>query len=709
MGKRELNPADAYRKQQKKKDIQKSKKDQKVVREVQDLLNDPEKIEKEIQRVQSEADSNKLDKTYKDRLRELKMMKSVALKKQQVREQQIKIRTESQLKLGLKPTTADHEHQQDNEQDDYYNNESDTKTNNDDGQHGITKNTSIRYAETGRPEDSIYYHAIYNPSGDPPPGQAPRFRTITEAKPPLPPLPPNTRLIGGQHGIPLPPGPPPGLPPGFLPTRPPPPFPNESAQAFALPFPGMLPPRPPGMPMMVPRGQHVGPPMFHMQHGHTGMPNYSIPLNAPRPALQGEVGRNQRIRSDRTQAVDPLDPTADGYTSRFVNPDSRRHANNQQPEEIMDDVIEERIRQQKEYYDRQQIPQIPANLAESTTANDLHAPAVHTPPLLAVPPLENNIKNQHHPKNSSQMQPIPIASEVNSLTTPMTVNAPSVPSSRIAELMQRRRQVISDDVESGPRSGPQMSEVIAPNQSSATNVLIEKPNSAPSTSNNDNIGQRKAPLALLGEYGDDSDSDEDASVAENHTTTADINPTAYSNTSGQYPDISMKYPSTSIQYPDTSLQYPDTSLQYPDTSLQYPDTSLQYPDTSLQYPDTSAQYKTNHLNKTISGSATSTVSNTSKPQSAKLMGPKIVKTDAALTAFKPLSVKMKRPAATTTRVNPKPTVVITEKYDQNEIVRKKMKTDTTSTSNGNGVTTSAPVNSVEDAYKIFLSEINEMF
>lgn len=48
MGRKDLNPADAYRKEQRKKDIKKNKKKQAAVKEVTDMLNNPQQIEEEV-------------------------------------------------------------------------------------------------------------------------------------------------------------------------------------------------------------------------------------------------------------------------------------------------------------------------------------------------------------------------------------------------------------------------------------------------------------------------------------------------------------------------------------------------------------------------------------------------------------------------------------------------------------------------------------
>ena len=84
MGRKELNPADVYRKQQRKKDLKKCKENRNVVRSVQELLSDPGKIEDEIVKAQKASDASALDKGLKDRIKELKMMKSVAITKQKI-------------------------------------------------------------------------------------------------------------------------------------------------------------------------------------------------------------------------------------------------------------------------------------------------------------------------------------------------------------------------------------------------------------------------------------------------------------------------------------------------------------------------------------------------------------------------------------------------------------------------------------------------
>lgn len=49
-GKREMNPTDAYRKEQRKKEIKKNKKDRKRVRELGSWVKDPNVLKEEVRR-----------------------------------------------------------------------------------------------------------------------------------------------------------------------------------------------------------------------------------------------------------------------------------------------------------------------------------------------------------------------------------------------------------------------------------------------------------------------------------------------------------------------------------------------------------------------------------------------------------------------------------------------------------------------------------
>ncbi len=76
--KKGVNPAEAFRREEKKKQQKRNAQQKQAVKEIRTLLNDPDKIEDEIQRVQKQSDENRLDKSLKDRILELKRMKDIA-------------------------------------------------------------------------------------------------------------------------------------------------------------------------------------------------------------------------------------------------------------------------------------------------------------------------------------------------------------------------------------------------------------------------------------------------------------------------------------------------------------------------------------------------------------------------------------------------------------------------------------------------------
>eukprot|EP01042_Synura_sphagnicola_P035293 gene35293-45212_t len=187
--KKGVNPADAFRKEQRKKELKKLKKHREVVREVRDLLSHPDRIDEEIARVQRQSDENRLDKSLKDRIVELKRMKEVAVKKLQMQ--------------GHPPPPAT---------------TTSTSTS--------TSTTIVSSAAVPpppppplprRPEESVYFHPLYNPSGRPPPGQpqiyrpppppppAPAPHSAASAAAPLAQLLVPGRLVGGFNGVALPP------------------------------------------------------------------------------------------------------------------------------------------------------------------------------------------------------------------------------------------------------------------------------------------------------------------------------------------------------------------------------------------------------------------------------------------------------------------------------------------------------------------------
>lgn len=218
--KKDSNPVDSYRKQQKKKDIQKSKRDKKAVHEVKSLLNDPKKVDAEIAILQKEYDQNKLDKGLKERIKELNVMKNLAEKKEKLRNDTLKLRSINQPEK---------------------NNNTDVSSQNFEADETLGDELLISTKESRNPEDSVYYHCVYNPTGAPPPGQLPMYKSakrddigcikeinrtdgsqsnsqhfnMAPPPPPIQPIRPQIShqfphfAVGGVNGIPLPPPRPP--------------------------------------------------------------------------------------------------------------------------------------------------------------------------------------------------------------------------------------------------------------------------------------------------------------------------------------------------------------------------------------------------------------------------------------------------------------------------------------------------------------------
>jgi hypothetical protein len=347
--KKEKNPADAFRKEQRKKELLKLKKDRAVVREVHEMLNDPRKIDAEIAKVQKESNDNKLDKTLKDRIKELQRMKEVAQRKQLILVAQGKITKEeadsrlnpsiyqsnpglSDIHASSKPQPVSNQH---------------TKAASRISTEGLptySRGDTVPLASSIPVPTSVMMP--YPPALTPqlPMHQVPRGLPIAGL------------AMGGVGGIPLPPPRPMGgQPPPPTASRsgvmPPPPPPRPSmpvagaVSGYALPPPppprsaGWAGPTPPSALLMT--GQPVGypppgypymqQPMYAAPYGQlspygppAGMPYYpGYPPQVPRPGGGAPPPGKERerkarpVRSQRTEEVDPLDPAGKGYTERF--------------------------------------------------------------------------------------------------------------------------------------------------------------------------------------------------------------------------------------------------------------------------------------------------------------------------------------------------------------------------------------------------------
>ncbi|KAK9908252.1 hypothetical protein WJX75_004876 [Coccomyxa subellipsoidea] len=270
-GSRDMNPADAYRKEQRAKEIARNKKERKFQRDASKMKSNPEALKEELKEVLELEEEGKLNLTIKLKKRALQGAYDLALKKK-------KEEAHRAVQAATVPVFA-----------------------NEYG-HGVPEQ---------RPENSVYYHPTLNPGGVPPPGKAQRYRTDpfsepggpavpVPAAPPLPAGPAPGRLAGGppstSGALPPPPGPPPGaLPP---PPGPPPAFGAGMLPPPVGPPPGMHPP--PSMPppgYRAPLGPTPGPPPG-MHSGYTAPATGE--KKAPTITGQSTVAKLPKAQDDRT-------------------------------------------------------------------------------------------------------------------------------------------------------------------------------------------------------------------------------------------------------------------------------------------------------------------------------------------------------------------------------------------------------------------------
>ncbi|XP_073023944.1 protein EARLY FLOWERING 5-like isoform X2 [Primulina eburnea] len=240
-GGKTMNPTDAYRKEIRKKELKRNKKERKKVREVGILKKDPESLREQIQNLEAMKADGALDKARKHKKRQLEDTLNLVIKKRKEYEDKAKEKGEATVMFShLGPvrrrTTAEEEERVN---------------------HPI-------------PEDSVYYHPTLNPSGAPPPGKPPMFKSSIGPRIPLAEaLESNTTSSSKPESedatllAPTFPSPPPPLPisdldsgdgsvvPAGLPLPPPPPMPPKPANTDVttiLPPPPLPPPPPPGPP-----------------------------------------------------------------------------------------------------------------------------------------------------------------------------------------------------------------------------------------------------------------------------------------------------------------------------------------------------------------------------------------------------------------------------------------------------------------------------
>ncbi|XP_057536913.1 protein EARLY FLOWERING 5 [Amaranthus tricolor] len=240
-----MNPTDAYRKELRKKELKRNKKERKKVREVGLLKKDPDQIKDQIQKLEVMKAEGALDKARKHKKRQLEDTLNLVMKKRKEYEEKMKEKGEEPVMFShLGPVRRRTSAEEDDR------------------------------AKHPQPEDSVYYHPTLNPTGAPPPGKPPMYKS--SIGPPISLSEASTSTDAGPSAgpddveLPAPPPPPPlpqvGDPdaintidtPVSLPLPPPPPMPPNPAGsnlASALP-----PPPPPGPPPREQIGIRLPPP-----------------------------------------------------------------------------------------------------------------------------------------------------------------------------------------------------------------------------------------------------------------------------------------------------------------------------------------------------------------------------------------------------------------------------------------------------------------
>ncbi|CAL5198328.1 unnamed protein product [Lathyrus oleraceus] len=278
-----MNPTDAYRKEIRKKELKRNKKERKKVREVGILKKDPDQLKKQIDNLEMMKADGALDKARKHKKRQLQDTLNLVMKKRKEYEEKMRDKGEapvmfSHLGPPRRRTSAEEEER----------------------------------VNHPKPEDSVYYHPTLNPTGAPPPGKPPMFKSSIGPRIPL--FDASSSTAASSSGIESedgllsvpPPPPPPPLPdassaddavlPASLPLPPPPPMPPKPAAGVpaSLPLPP-LPPPPPGPP---PKEQAVNRPL----------PPPPPPLQQSQPPPPGTIEgeeRNQSALPDNLSSKEP--------------------------------------------------------------------------------------------------------------------------------------------------------------------------------------------------------------------------------------------------------------------------------------------------------------------------------------------------------------------------------------------------------------------
>jgi hypothetical protein len=681
------------------------------------------------------SSENKLDKSLKEKIGELKSMLSVAQKKELIKQNAEKIRSSHTVKID----DADKGEDEDDAEAQLMSHQPSGQSSSSSG----TTSAQHSVAVPRRPDESVYYHPVYNPTGAPPPGQPPLYRPRQEApfafsQPlasgnrnmiPLAQLPPGGPIVGGQNGVPLPPPrgnvliggqhgiplPPPRgnlliggqqgipLPPprlqghvmgsvagghgtagfpgpsysGIHPMHVPPPPPQATFLNYGPQFPGSL------HPMMLPTVPPPPPPL--------PAPAACVPGSHVLPASE-ELENQRTLTVNRKQAallsVDPLDPSGVGYTARFQNPLNRKIASSTAGESAVlrvSAITDDNCHQSADGINHARVfPEAvgPVPEVESGAQTTLDDFSQQRNPFCTAPSTEPSRIYQAPAATAAAVAP-PHISQTASFAA-FDTGSYSIPSTE--ELMKRRKQMLSEvETAVGPALGA-VAEAVCGHDSDPPADKNRYAHKRPAESvGNMNDKARTSLQSLLGDYSDDDD-DEGAEeeVREDQTSSRmppskvpRLDDAAAVTGPTSYPTFNHSRPEV-LQTTSVSLT-PLQPVSYADLMNTYGNLAVERAAPPMPPASISASIPNN-------SNVPSTVS-AAKPVSL----PKIMKADSALTAFVPSAIRVKRSA-------PAPAVLISTTNTAPVVAPV--------VSSTKPLATSAATIKVEGAYTDFLAEID---
>ncbi|KAF7008415.1 hypothetical protein CFC21_023171 [Triticum aestivum] len=450
-----MNPTDAFRKEQRRKELKRNKKERKKVREVGILKKDPDAIKDQIEKLEKMKADGALDKARKHKKRQLEDTYNLVVKKRKEYEEKMKEKGEQPVMFShLGPPKRRPAADEDDR------------------------------AKNPMPEDSVYYHPTLNPSGAPPPGKPPMYKSSIGPRIPLP------SSVGagasssmteseeaGPSTMPPPPPPPPlpassepsdlSVPSLPLPPPPPPPPPKPAGAVIAPGLPLPPPPPPPGAPPREPVLDHTllppppPPPQRPLQQpplpgtnellnkqtvgeGASSADSTKAPVGLPPPPPPPRLppNSNEMQATDNT-AMDTPVVKEDAKISRFLPPPPPPHPSQFLPlpprPPMMPPVQPDILSPGPEFAafgPRPQLPQQPSYVKSAASTVVKRPLAQHTPELTAMVPASVRVKRESalpKPKPKAQQQQqqqssAPSYSALKPSVTPIKSAAQSSPS-----------------------------------------------------------------------------------------------------------------------------------------------------------------------------------------------------------------------------------------------------------------------------------------